>query len=217
MSAFKIAIVDDDQIGPKLLLKQLKGLGFQVTHFTSGELFLGSIGEQLPDLVLLDIVMPGISGVGVLKNLRDRFNSLELPVVMLTAKDEVAHIIEALELGANDYLTKPVHPGVASARIDTQVKLKEYYRDSLRKKELETLSAMIVTYNHEINNPLTIALGNVKSDISKMDNRRLNKVRESLKRISNIVISIRDIVKTSPNYSEYADSKKMIEVKKDEV
>ena len=82
---------------------------------------LDKIAQQHYDMVLLDIMLPVVDGVTVLKTIREEFSASELPVIMVSAKDDSEGIVEALQLGANDYITKPVDFPVALARIDTQL------------------------------------------------------------------------------------------------
>ena len=78
-----------------------------------------------PDLVLLDIEMPIISGLDALKAIREVYSPIEMPVIMVTAKDQSEDMVKALSLGANDYLTKPIDFPVALARIGTQLAHKQ--------------------------------------------------------------------------------------------
>ena len=122
-------------------------------------------------------------------------------------------IVECLKLGANDYITKPANHEIALARIKTQLDLLSYYQDSLQKRELETLNAMIVTYNHEINNPLTVAIGNLRDDIKDMDNAKLKKSKDAMYRIAKIVRSIQDVTRSNLKFSSYSARSKIIDIK----
>jgi DNA-binding response OmpR family regulator len=82
------------------------------------------LDAQTFDVVLLDVMMPGISGLEVRKILRKRHAMADLPVIMATAKDQSSDIVEALQLGANDYVTKPLDFPVVLARVETQLSLK---------------------------------------------------------------------------------------------
>jgi diguanylate cyclase (GGDEF)-like protein/PAS domain S-box-containing protein len=95
---------------------------------------LERIQEEPVDLVLLDVEMPGISGLDALQTLRGRYSPIELPIIMVTAKDQSEDIVTALNLGANDYLTKPIDFPVALARIRTQAALKNA-EEALRESE----------------------------------------------------------------------------------
>ena len=186
----KILIIDDDVMSAKFLGKRFEKVGYEVTMLNDETKFKEYIEKNTFDLVLLDWVMPNISGLDVLKEIRKTKKSLELPVIMVTANDESAHVVEALNHEANDYLVKPVNMDIAFARVKTQIELKELNLAFQKQKELSALNAMIVTYNHEINNPLTIALGYLNIPSEKFDDVKKQKCINALNRISEIVNKI---------------------------
>jgi diguanylate cyclase (GGDEF)-like protein/PAS domain S-box-containing protein len=114
-----LLIVDDEESNRDMLSRRLQRQGFEVTLAEDGRQALDSIRRQLPDVVLLDIRMPGLSGMEVLQTIRETHSASQLPVIMVTAEGHSASIVEALQLGANDYITKPVDMPVALARIRT--------------------------------------------------------------------------------------------------
>ena len=114
-----LLIVDDEESNRDMLSRRLQRHGFEVLLAEDGRQALDSIGKQAPDLVLLDIRMPGMSGMEVLQAIRERSSPSQLPVIMVTAEGHSASIVEALQMGANDYITKPVDMPVALARIRT--------------------------------------------------------------------------------------------------
>ena len=118
-----LLIVDDNEINCDVLSRRLVQRGYQVAVATSGRQALQMLAAQPFDLVLLDIMMPEMSGFDVLKILRERHSATELPVIMATASDQSRDIVEALTLGANDYVTKPLDFPVVVARIQTQLSL----------------------------------------------------------------------------------------------
>ncbi len=214
-----ILIVDDDQINNKMLSKKLEKRGYNIIQAFNGTDCLTIMeSEQIVDIILLDIMMPDLSGSEVLKKLRETHSQFELPVIMVTGKSDTEDIVENLRLGANDYIVKPVNSEVAEARINTQLKLVQLQEDSLKKAELETAHAMIVTYNHEINNPLTIALGLLrKVELNQEDTaiveKNIPRIKKSLKRIVDIVKKIETISKgTEVKQAEYAKKDKMIKL-----
>jgi sigma-B regulation protein RsbU (phosphoserine phosphatase) len=119
-----LLVVDDDASNRALLRHSLEARGFAVTDAPDGVRALELIGEQHFDLVLLDVLMPRLSGLEVLKNLRQTYSVTDLPVIMATAKDQSTDVVEALRLGANDYVTKPFDFPVVLARVETQWSLK---------------------------------------------------------------------------------------------
>jgi sigma-B regulation protein RsbU (phosphoserine phosphatase) len=119
-----ILVVDDDRANRELMSRRLRRRGYRVDTVTDGIAALERIDTQPYDLVLLDVVMPGLNGIEVLKRLRKFKPRAMLPVVMVTSMDDPGEIVDALRRGANDYVTKPVHVDVLLARVATHVILK---------------------------------------------------------------------------------------------
>ncbi len=102
-----VLVVDDDPLICSLLEYKLGQRGFSVITATNGEQALDLIRDETPDLAVLDFMMPVLDGAAVLRKIRETHSPADLPVIMLTARREEADIISALQLGANDYITKP--------------------------------------------------------------------------------------------------------------
>src|SRR5207237_1923135 len=120
-----ILIVDDEEWNSEGLARRLQRHGYAVTTAKSGREAIERLGERRFDLVLLDIMMPEMNGLEVLKLLRRVDSLIDLPIIMVTAKGESEDMVEALELGANDYVTKPLDFPVVLARIRTQLALRQ--------------------------------------------------------------------------------------------
>ena len=112
-----IALVEDDQILCRVLAHWLEGAGYQGRCFGDGEQFISSLDQNLPNLILLDWELPGISGLELLKRLRDQIGQ-SLPVMFITGRDEEADIVRVLKAGADDYLLKPLRRQELLARIE---------------------------------------------------------------------------------------------------
>jgi diguanylate cyclase (GGDEF)-like protein len=132
-AAPRLLIVDDISDNRTILLRRFQRHGFEVVEADSGLKALELINSQEFDLVLLDVMMPGIDGVETLKRIRSLKSASVLPVIMVTAKTESENIVESLGLGANDYVTKPVDFAVALARANTQI--------GRRRAELQVVAA----------------------------------------------------------------------------
>ncbi len=114
MSAGRILVVDDDPQIRRVLKVTLSGQGLEVDDAKNGDVALEKIRDARFDLVLLDINMPGMNGLDVCRQIR---SSSEIAIIMLTVRDDEADIVEALDAGADDYVTKPFKPSELSARI----------------------------------------------------------------------------------------------------
>lgn len=119
-----LLVVDDDEMNRDMLSRRLARKGFEVTVAENGEEALGLLESQEFDLVLLDIMMPGVDGLQVLERVRRERGASVLPVIMATAKDASDDVVYALRLGANDYVTKPLDFPVVLARVRTHLSLK---------------------------------------------------------------------------------------------
>ncbi len=114
-----IMVVDDDQAILRLLKRTLEPEGFGVVTAANGGSTLALLEEHQADLIILDIMMPGLNGFQVLELIRQHSN---IPVIMLTARCEVASLNEALGLGADDYVRKPFHTRELLARIRAKLR-----------------------------------------------------------------------------------------------
>ncbi len=119
-----LLVVDDNELNRDMLTRRLERRGYIVLTADDGEQALRMVSACPPDLILLDIMMPGLSGIEVLKILREEHSVVQLPVIMATAMDLGEDIVEALMLGANDYVSKPLDFPVVLARTETQLSLK---------------------------------------------------------------------------------------------
>ncbi|MCB9641039.1 MAG: response regulator [Myxococcales bacterium] len=117
----RILVVDDNEINRDLLRRRLSKVGFLIDEADGYTTAMERMALHTPDLILLDIMMPEINGVEMLKRLRKTYSQGELPIIMVTAKDESEGLGETLQEGANDYITKPVNFPVALARIKAQL------------------------------------------------------------------------------------------------
>lgn len=107
MSGMNIYLVEDDESIRTMVLYALGGNGFSALGFGSGREFYSAMRDQLPDLILLDIMLPGENGLSILKRLREAEPTASIPVIMLTAKSSEMDKVTGLDLGADDYVAKP--------------------------------------------------------------------------------------------------------------
>lgn len=129
----KILVVDDEEDIRELVKYNLAREGYKIFCASSGEKALKKARAKLLDLIVLDLMLPGIDGLEVTKILKNDPKTQHIPIIMLTAKEEEADIVTGLELGADDYITKPFSPRVLVARIRAAIrrKKKEYDEDEL--------------------------------------------------------------------------------------
>src|SRR5438094_2335632 len=130
----RLLIVEDNEMNRDMLARRLARKGYEIALAENARQLLQRVEQDGVDLVLLDIEMPEISGLDALKILREAYTPIELPVIMVTAKNQSEDIVKALDMGANDYLTKPIDFPVAVARIGTQLSHKRA-QEALRESE----------------------------------------------------------------------------------
>jgi sigma-B regulation protein RsbU (phosphoserine phosphatase) len=154
----RLLVVDDTPANREMLARRLQRQGYEVEVAPEGQAALRMLQDSPFDLVLLDVMMPGINGLDVLRTLRETKAPTELPVIMATAKDESHDIVEALELGANDYVTKPLDFPVVLARVKTQLSLKHAV-EQIRELEkgLEQRNAALQVANSRMREDLDAA------------------------------------------------------------
>lgn len=159
MAHTTILAVDDEEDLLELVRYNLIRAGFDVVTAATGEEALVSIRKNRPDLVLLDLMLPKMDGLTVMRRLTEDEELKKIPVIMLTAKGEEADVITGLELGADDYVTKPFSPRILVARIrsvlrrnttiptDTQeIRIRELHIDTGRRIVLANKKPVELTY-----------------------------------------------------------------------
>jgi two-component system phosphate regulon response regulator PhoB len=140
MAKERILVVDDEEDILELVRYNLAKEGYHVTGTLSGEEALKKVRSETFDLVVLDLMLPGIDGLEVTKRLKASEKTRNIPIVMLTAKGEEADIVTGLELGADDYITKPFSPRVLIARV----------RTAFRRKIVKTEEDTAIVRIHEL-------------------------------------------------------------------
>ena len=136
----QILVVEDEEDILELVSFNLKKEGYQVRGVTSGEEALQEVRRKIPSLIILDLMLPGVDGFDVCKSLKNNPRTKAVPIVMLTARSEEADIVIGLELGADDYLTKPFSPRELIARV----------RAILRRSKIDISDHEILQKVHDI-------------------------------------------------------------------
>jgi CheY-like chemotaxis protein len=140
---YTLLVVDDNEENREVLSRRLIKKGFQVLVAEGGRQALSLVEAQPVDLLLLDIMMPGMTGVEVLEELRKTRSAADLPIIMCTAKTESEDVVRTLELGANDYVTKPIDFPVVLARVQSQLRLKKAKRAQQAAEQAQAVERML--------------------------------------------------------------------------
>lgn len=188
-----ILVVDDEPANIFLLEGLLSELGYQVQTAMNGPEALQWLEKQLPDAILLDVMMPGMSGIDVLEALQQKEETREIPVLMVTAKTGPEDVEEALKKGAQDYIKKPVNETELLARLKTALRIKnqaDTLRNMLRSKE-----EFIRIVAHDLRTPLATISGFAEMILMTFSGNEPQS--EEIKNYLQI------IVETTNNISEY--------------
>jgi len=214
MTKKNILIVDDRKFDRELLINVLgKSDSFSFFECSSAEGCLKMLDKEKIDLILMDIVMPQMNGNEVLPLIRKKFTAIQLPIIMVTVKDDPLEIVNCLQKGANDYITKPIHFEVALARVQTHIDLSELSKIYAKHKETTALNSLVRSYNHEINNCLSIAMACFKKDLST-NSKSLELLKKSIDRISDFVRKTEQAIENlNWSHDESVDKKQIINLK----
>jgi len=174
MKTQTVLIVDDEEKNIKLMKAMLTAGNYQLHGVLSGEEALRKVADIGPDLILLDVMMPGVDGFEVCRRLKETEETRMVPIVMITALREKEHRIKAMNSGADDFLSKPVDQTELMVRVKSLLRIKSYhddlgrsYREIVEKNEKleelervkEGLTHMII---HDLRNPLAAISGNLE-------------------------------------------------------
>lgn len=183
MSA-QVLCVDDIPDNLLLLTDILEYEGYSVIQAKNGEEALEIVEKQTPDAILLDVMMPGISGLQVLEDLRKTHSQIELPIIMVTALSEVGDIVRALNLGANDYVTKPLDLDIVLARLETHLKTMQLNKE--RNKLSQMREEFMAIASHDLRNPLGNILG--LAELLSIENEQSQENREETAEFLRLII-----------------------------
>lgn len=159
-----ILIVDDNPQNLRVLGKLLGSNGFQISMAQSGEQTLTSVERDRPDLILLDVMMPGMDGFETCRQLKESPKTQSIPVIFLTAKADVEEVTQGLQAGAVDYVTKPFNSTELLARVNTQLQLR------FSNAALEASSAALKEVNRQLESDLNLAAQFQRNLLSVVEN-----------------------------------------------
>jgi putative two-component system response regulator len=198
-------LVVDDTPDNLLLMTDLLKDRYRVKVANSGEKALRVLeGDSLPDLILLDVMMPGLSGHEVAQQLKREPRTREIPIIFLTAMAGTEDEIHGLELGAVDYITKPVRPALVLARVDTQLKLKaakDFLRDhnDYLEKEVERRTREVIAIQD-------VAIQAMASLAETRDNETGNHIRRTQHYVKVLAEHLRD----HPRFRDFLTSETIL-------
>jgi signal transduction histidine kinase len=161
-----ILIIDDSPTNLEVISETLTDAGFEVATAMDGDRALKQVQNVAPDLILLDVMMPGIDGFETCSRLKAHPNARNIPIIFMTASSDADSKIRALEMGAVDYVTKPFQRREVLARVKTHLSLRKLTQDLeaqlVQSEKMSALGLLVAGVAHEINNPVGCIQGNLR-------------------------------------------------------
>jgi two-component system sensor histidine kinase/response regulator len=232
----RILIVDDNPDNVEIIrykIERSDAFNLEVVEAFSGEEAIEIASREPLDIVLLDVMMPRISGFEVCRRIKENKGGEFLPIIMVTAREDLEAKIQGFEAGADDYIAKPFDHQELEARIKAMLHIKslqdqlrrtndELHQSRRRLVEAERLAAIgevAASVNHEINNPLCAIMLNAQLLADEIEKdpegarRRAAKIEENVERIQKITRRIQDLKEVGT--TEYVSGDKMLDLKSD--
>ena len=195
-----VLVVDDEPINIQLLQRKLEWDGIHVLTADNGELCLEISKEQRPDLILLDVMMPGMDGFAVCQKLREDKLTKAIPVIFVTAHNSKKGKLEGLEAGAVDYITKPVDLDETIARVRTQLNYLSINKENVEltrrlgeSRRAAAMGALTQGIAHNLNNLLGVVIGYL--ELAKANHKDPDKVLKNIARVESASNRIVGIIK----------------------
>ena len=146
----KIYCVEDDESVRELVIYALQSSGFEAQGFVNAEEFFPVLKNNVPDLILLDIMLPGIDGIEILKEVRKNPKTQHTPIIMLTAKDEINDKVTGLDIGADDYMTKPFAIQELLARVRNVLRKHRADNEDIDGEKLQVKDLIMYPTRYEV-------------------------------------------------------------------
>lgn len=194
-SPVTILVADDNTLNRELLNEYLDALGYRTRLVVDGRAALEALKAELPDAILLDIDMPEVNGFEVLESVSSDDRLRDIPVIMISGRDDIPSIVRCLEMGAADFLPKPFNPKILQARLSASLdkkRLRDRERDLIRMQE--ALTHMIV---HDLGNPLSVIQMNAEmmAMLGTGDNEQLTHITRAAASMGTMIESMLDLTK----------------------
>ena len=214
LSGARILIVDDTKANLDLLCELLEAQGYSIAMAPNGDTALRIADRFKPDLILLDVMMPGIDGFEVCRRLKANPQTARIPVIFITAQNETESVVTGFEVGGVDYIAKPFHQEEVRVRVRTHLSNDHLARELSQKNDelthanrqiresAERKSAFLASMSHEIRTPITIIKGYVDNmlagiggELSDRHQQNLTRVTQSTDHLMDLVNDILDLSK----------------------
>ncbi|MEQ9825655.1 MAG: response regulator [Puniceicoccaceae bacterium] len=195
----KILIVDDQPINIKIVQRKIEKAGMEVLVASNGHECLRMVDLNKPDIILLDIMMPEMDGIETCSKLKANPETSDIPIIFITAKSAKEDVLQGLDTGAVDYITKPLELDETMARIQTQLRVQEMHRQNLdlsnrlaEMRRTSTVGAITQGIAHNLNNLLGVVVGymdlmKIGKNKPELVERSINSMESAISRMVTIV------------------------------
>jgi DNA-binding response OmpR family regulator len=215
----KILVIDDLPENVFMLQDRLEHEGYEIITAYDGKSGIEKAVSEFPDLILLDVMMPEVTGIEVCKTLVANPITKKIPIILVTAKSGAEDTKEGLEAGAFDYIKKPFNRIELIARINSALKFSDAQKLILEAEQKNTFTATVVTTNHKIKQPLTLmslSSAAIKREINKEEIsrdavlKRLAYIDSAIKEINDVLNQLNAI--KNPVFSNYVKNIRMVDM-----
>lgn len=215
----RILVIDDLPENVFMIQDRLEHEGYEVITAFNGKDGIERALNEIPDLILLDVMMPDITGFEVCKILVNDDKTKHVPIILVTAKSTAEDTKEGLEAGAFDYIKKPFNRIELLARVHSALKFADVQKSLIASEKRDTFFATVVTANHKIKQPLTLlslSSAALKRELNKEEisreaiQKRLNYIDIAIKEITDVLNQLNEL--KEPVLSNYTKDIKMIKV-----
>jgi PleD family two-component response regulator len=209
----KVLTIDDSKIFLSAVKSILSQVGCNVEGCQDSTEAIGVTLEIKPDIIIVDYEMPKIDGPQLCKILKSHEKTKNIPIILLTSREDAESMLTALDAGADDFITKNSLAEVLLAKTSSMLRLKRINNEMVRFKQFEAIQNMIATYNHEFNNALTILNGYIRMIEKSEESKNKDKI-EKLKQTSDRIKGIVEKISELKNYEEedYGQTSKMVKI-----
>lgn len=214
----RILIAEDDRVSRRLLERKLTSWGYEVVSCHNGaEAWQELHGEDAPNLAILNWMMPGMDGVEVCREIRKQKRPEYLYMILLTARDQKRDIIEGIEAGADDYVTKPFNPHELKVRIRAGRRILEMQSELMQREKLRGVLEMAGATCHEFNQPMQVISGYCELLLKQMDpesqtHGQVSRILDAVESMIQVTRKLQSITKYETR--EYIAGSRIIDIDK---
>jgi DNA-binding response OmpR family regulator len=195
----QILVVEDDPLSQDMLVRRLSSRGMRVATVSDGQACLDWLSSSTPDLVVLDIQLPQVSGLDVLAAIRQRFSHDSLPVILVSALGETEDVVRGLDAGANDYVVKPINLPVLLARMQVCLRIKYDVALLMEAERQRVVIQALGESCHQLAQPMTATTMTLETLIQappenpELVKRQLQQVLKWVREVSSVIHKMQQV------------------------